>query len=135
MNDELQRCTGLEPGPIVSLCRRVAEAVAQQGLPGGGEDLSRAIAVRDKELTQDYVTRQIIEYAGLTDARDRLVRVRDEGEPVDDLPAGMTIQEALENIEARIVEADRYVIAMEDGYLVQRLAQMPAIGEGTGASA
>ncbi len=108
-DDEIQRHTGLEPGAILSLCRRVAEAVAQLGLPQGGDELARAIAVRNKELMQDDVARKIIRYAGLEAVRDRLVQACDDGTPVDDLPEGMTLEEAIEKIEARIAEEDSYV--------------------------
>src|SRR5205085_1091921 len=105
-----------------SLWRRIVEAAVQEGLPAG-DDLKQAIAVRNKELIQDDVSRSIIEYAEMQAVRDRLVRARDEGTSVDDLPEGMTLAEAIERIEALIAEEDSYVITLEDGYLVRNPAE------------
>jgi Phage integrase, N-terminal SAM-like domain len=48
-----------------------------------------------------------------------------QGSSVADLPAGMTIDEAIAIVDAKLAEHDRYVIAIEDGYLVQGLAEPP----------
>jgi hypothetical protein len=44
------------------------------------------------------------------------------GALVDGLPPGMGPEEPLAWIQARLTEHDRYVIALEDGYLVSRPA-------------
>ena len=52
-NDVLRRQYGPRSGgDPLPVCRRVAEAVRQQGLGGGEGRLAQVIAVRDKELTQ-----------------------------------------------------------------------------------
>ena len=112
-DDELSRRFGFSLSALLFLCRRVCEAMAQEGLPLGDE-LKRAITVRNKELMQHAVTQSIIKYAELEAARDGLVQAREEGTCVDDLPEGMTLVEAIEKIEALIAEEDRYVIAMDD---------------------
>ena len=63
--------------------------------------------------------RAIKEYAALEAERNRLLLARAEGSPVDGLPPGMTPDQALALIEARIAEHDRYVISCEDGYLIR----------------
>jgi hypothetical protein len=70
-------------------------------------------------LVQDQVVRAIIYYAELEAVRDRLLRARDEATSVDDLPDGMSLEMALETIESRIAEEDRYVYTLKDGYLVR----------------
>jgi transposase-like protein len=132
-NDDLQQRMGIDLAAIASLCRRIAEAVTQEGLPAG-DVLKRAIVVRNKELIQDDVARAIIAYAGLEAVRDRLMQARDEGKTVEDLPEGMTLEEALEKIEARIAEEDSYVITMEDGYLVRSAVETAAGGEDAGGN-
>ena len=59
--------------------------------------------------------------------RDTLIAARDAGETVPDLPPEMTVEQAIDDIAARIAEHDRYVIERKDGYLVSRLAEL---GEG-----
>ena len=39
-----------------------------------------------------------------------------------DLPPGVTLDEAIETIEARIAEEDGYAYTLEDGYFVRRPA-------------
>jgi hypothetical protein len=68
--------------------------------------------------------RAIMDYAALTDARDRLTQARSEGARVADLPPGMTLEEALEKIEARITDHDQFVIDRQDGYLVRYRPKM-----------
>ncbi len=130
-DEEIQGHTGLDLVSIISLCRRIAEAVTQEGLPTG-DDLKGAITVRNKELIQDDVSRAIIKYAELEAVRDRLLQARDEGTPVDDLPEGMTLAEAIERIEALIAEEDSYVITLEDGYLVRSPAETATASEDAG---
>lgn len=84
--------------------------------------MARALEVRDRELAQDQVVRAIKEYRELEAVRDRLVQARADGTPVDDLPPGMTLEEALATVEARIAEHDGYVYSLKDGYLVSSLA-------------
>ena len=128
-DDEIKRRMGIDLAVLLALCR-IAEAVTQGGLPAGDE-LKRAIAVRNKELIQDDVVRAIIEYGKMEAVRDRLMQARVEGTHVDDLPDCMTLNVALEKIEARIAEEDRYLISKEDGYLVKRLAE-PAVAADAG---
>src|SRR5262249_5792869 len=109
---------GLDLPTVLSLGRRIAEAVVQEALPIG-DQLKQAITVRDRELGQDQVARAIIEYMELTAVRDRLVQSRAQGTPVHDLPPGMTLEEAIGKIQARIAEHDQYVIDKQDGYLVR----------------
>jgi hypothetical protein len=120
-DDELGQRMEIDPAVIASLCRRIDGAVVQQGL-ADAEERKRAMALRDKELTQDDVTRSIIHYAELEAVRDRLLRARDEATPVADLPEEMSLDQAIETIEAKIAEEDRYVIWVKAGYLVRSLA-------------
>jgi site-specific recombinase XerD/transposase-like protein len=125
LHDKQLRQLGLDLPTVLSVCRRIGEALMQDALPIGDE-LRRAITVRDRELGQDQVVRSIIEYAELTAARDRLLQARADGTPVADLPPGMTLDEAIEKVESRIAEYDRYLITVEDGYLVRDPAEMGA---------
>lgn len=117
-DDELQRHTGFDMAAISSLIWRIVNAVVNERLPTGDE-LKQAISVRNKEMIQGDAVRSIIKYAELTGVRDRLVRARDEGTPVADLPPGMSLEEAIEKFEALIAEEDSYLISVEDGYLVR----------------
>jgi hypothetical protein len=54
------------------------------------------------------------------------VLARAQGTFVDDLPPGMTLEEAIGKIEARIAEEDRYVIINDDGYLVRYVPEADA---------
>jgi Transposase zinc-ribbon domain len=132
-DEQLQRHTGLDPREILSLCRRISEALKHAGVPSGDER-KRAIATRNKELIQDEVVRDIVKYGELTAARDWLVQARDQGTSVVDLPAGMTPDEALHRIEEQIAELDADVVCLEDGYLVSRPAELIAAEEDAGAS-
>jgi hypothetical protein len=124
-DEELRHRFGLDLPAVLSLCRRIGDAAVQETLPIGDE-LKRAITVRDRELGQDQVARSILEYMELTAVRDRLVQSRAEGTPVEDFPPGMTLEEALKKIEALIAEHDEYVIDKQDGYLVRyRPAEEP----------
>ena len=120
-DDELSGRFGVSLSDLLSLCRRVGEAMALEGIPLGNE-LKRAITVRNKELMHEGVVRAIIKYAELEGVRDRLVQAREEATSVDDLPEGMTLEEAIAKIEAVMAEEDSYVIAMDNGYLVRRPA-------------
>ena len=65
----------------------------------------------------------IIRYAEMTSVRDRLVRARAHGTPVDDLPPGFTLEQAVARIEENIAEEDCYVFTVEDGLLVRNPAE------------
>jgi transposase-like protein len=132
-DEELRQRFGLDLPAALALCRRIGEAVVQEGLPAGDE-LKRALDVRDRELGQAQVVRAIVHYAELEAIRDRLRRAQAEGTPVDDLPPGMTLAEALTKIEARIADEDRYVISMKDGYLVRNPAEMETAGDSSEAA-
>jgi Phage integrase, N-terminal SAM-like domain/Transposase zinc-ribbon domain len=121
-DDALHSHLGLDLSTVVPLLRRIVEAHVQEKLPVGVE-LEHAIAVRDKELGNDDVGRAIMHYAELTAVRDRLVRARNEGTKVADLPPGMSLDEAIDEFEALIAEEDSYVITVEDGYLVRLKAE------------
>jgi transposase-like protein len=83
------------------------------------ESFQQALQRANREMEQDEVARGIIEYAELDACRSALLRAKSEGTSVDDLPPGMTLDEAIEMVTARIAEHDRYRIWMEDGYLVK----------------
>ncbi len=121
---ELRERFGLDLPAVLSLARRIGEAMVQEGLPAG-EELARVLDRRDRELVQEDVVRAIKEYAALEAERDRLLLARAEGSAVDGLPPGMTPDQALALIEARIAEHDRYVISCEDGYLVRSWPEPP----------
>jgi hypothetical protein len=112
---------GIELSAITTLCSRIRECLDEQGLTQP-DDLRHAVAKQDKELAQDEVVRSIMEYAELQGHRNELLRAQAEGIPLPGLPEGMSLDEALSTIEARIADHDRYVIHLEDGYLVQRLS-------------
>jgi hypothetical protein len=112
---------GVERSAITTLCSRIRECLDEQGLTQP-DDLHNAVATKDKELTQDEVVRSIMEYADLEGHRNNMLRARAEDTVIADLPEGMSQDEALAMIEERIAEHDRYVIHLEDGYLVRRLA-------------
>jgi hypothetical protein len=118
----LRRRFGLDLATLLSLCRQIGEATAREGLPVGDE-LKQAIEVRNQELGEAQVRRSIMYYAALESERDRLLKARNEGTAVIDLPGGLTLESALELIETRIAEQDRYVISIKDGYMVQSLAK------------
>lgn len=127
--DEVLACErSLDASALLTLAFRFQEALAREGLSAGAE-LRQAVARRNRELTQDEVVRDITDYGNLTRARDELIRAKAEGSPVADLPPGVSLEEALAEIEVRIAELDRYVVAMEDGYLVSRLADPALSGE------
>jgi hypothetical protein len=123
-HDAIARELGLNAPDVEVVVSRIEEALAREGLTSGDE-LRQAVARKNREMTQDEVARDIIEYGELTNARDELLRAKSEGSPVADLPAGMTIDEAIAIVDAKLAEHDRYVIANEDGYLVQGLAEPP----------
>ena len=109
--------------------------MAQEGLRTG-EDLKPALERRNRELIQDDVIRAIIHYAELTAWQKQLVQAKAEGTPMEDLPPGMTLDEAIEKIKAQIAEEDRYVVTMEDGYLTRTSAESDVGGQsGTPAGA
>jgi hypothetical protein len=117
----LARDWGIELSAITTLCSRIRQSFDEQGL-ALPDDLRNAVARKNKELTQDEVVRSIMEYAGLEGSRNDLLRARAEGTVVADLPEGMSLDEALALIETRMAEHDRYIIQLEDGYLVLFLA-------------
>jgi rubredoxin len=120
--DALARDRGLEAADVMAVCFRVEEALAREGFMAGDE-LRQAVARKNRELTQDEVARDIIEYGELVAVRDYLFSAKATGSPVADLPPGMTLDEAIATIEAKIADHDRYVITVEDGYLVSQLAE------------
>jgi transposase-like protein len=105
-----------------SLVAAIERALAGMGLEES-EAQRQALQRVDREMQQDEVARGIIEYAELDACRAALLRAKDEGTDVDDLPPGMTLDEAIDEVNARIAEHDRYLIWMEDGYLVRRLPE------------
>jgi hypothetical protein len=124
-DQELAERLGLSLAASLSAAGRIQDAMAHERLPAG-EDLAHAIDRRNRELMQEDGVRSIIRYAELTAIRDRLHRARAEGGPVDDLPPGMTLDEAI----ARIAEEDRYVFTVEDDLLVRhRIESDPGAGE------
>ena len=112
----------LDTRGALSMCRCIMLAMTQQGLPAGNE-LSTAIAVRNRELGEEQVGRSIVEYGQLEWERNRLLQAQADNSPVDGLPPGMSLLDALAFVEARIAEHDRYAISVRDGYLVQELAE------------
>jgi hypothetical protein len=107
----------IDNATVRQLAVRIGEALARQGLPAAGEGLRRAIDGRNRELEQDEIARGIIECAELDAARTALLKAQAEGAAVDDLPPGMTPDEAVATLDARLAEHDRYMIALKDGYL------------------
>jgi hypothetical protein len=118
---------GIEVESAVELGLRLKEALDRYGL-ATGDGLRQAVERKDRELTQNEVVRDIMEYAELEAARAALIAARDTGEAVTDLPPGMTLKEALTDISARIAEHDRYVIELVDGYLTSRPAEPGELG-------
>jgi hypothetical protein len=116
------RDRGIEVESALKLGLRLNEALDRYGLTAG-ESLRQMIERKNRELTQHEVVRDIKEYAELEAARDTLIAARDSGDPVADLPPGMTLEETLTDVRARIAEHDRYVIELVDGYLSRRLAE------------
>jgi hypothetical protein len=95
---------------------------AREGLTSG-DVLRQKVELKDRELTQNEVVRDIREYAALEAARDTLIAAaRDARDTVPDMPPGMTLDQAMADIAARIAEHDRYVIELKEGYLISRLA-------------
>jgi hypothetical protein len=120
--DALARDRGLEVPDLMAVRFRVEEALVRERLTAGDE-LLQAVARKNREMRQNEVGRDIIEYAELTACRDTLLRAKSEGSPVSGLPPSMTLDEALNDLDARIAEHDRYVIAVKDGYLVSYLPE------------
>jgi predicted RNA-binding Zn-ribbon protein involved in translation (DUF1610 family) len=117
----LARDRGLEVSDVMAVAFRLKEALAREALTAG-DSLQQAIARKNREMTQDEVARDIIEYGELVAARDELIQAKADGFHAPGLPPGMTVDEALTDIEARIAVHDRYVITVEDGYLISQLA-------------
>jgi hypothetical protein len=113
---------GIDVESAIKLGVRFKEELDRYGLVAGGE-LRQVIERKNRELTQNEVARDIKEYADLEAARDTLIAVRDAGEAVTDLPPGMTLEEMLADVCARIAQHDRYVVELVDGYLTRRLAE------------
>jgi hypothetical protein len=128
-NDELISRFGFSLSVLLALFRRLGEEIAREGIPLGDE-LKRAIEVRNKELMQEQAGRAIIRYAELEEVRDRLVRALEAGTSVDDLPEGMTLEQTIEALELRIADENRYVFTVEGGYLlrVPALPDEPSTG-------
>jgi hypothetical protein len=124
--ESLAQNLGIDAAAATELASNFQEALARDGL-AAGEGVRQAVERRDRELTQDEVVRDIVEYGELEAARDTLIAARDAGETVPDLPPEMTVEQAIDDIAGRIAEHDRYVIERKDGYLVSRLAEL---GEG-----
>jgi hypothetical protein len=124
--ESLAQNLGIDAAAATELASNFQEALARDGL-AAGEGVRQAVERRDRELTQDEVVRDVVEYGELEAARDTLIAARDAGETVPDLPPEMTVEQAIDDIAARIAEHDRYVIERKDGYLVSRLAEL---GEG-----
>jgi hypothetical protein len=113
---------GIEVESGNNLALQFKEALDRYGLAAGA-GVRQAVERQDRELTQNEVVRAIKEYAELEAACDTLIAARDAGEAVNDLPPGMTLEETLADVCARIAEHDRYVIVLVDGYLTRRLAE------------
>jgi transposase-like protein len=128
--DALARDRGLEASDVMAVRFRVEEALAREKLTAGDE-LRQAVARKNREMMQDEVGRDIIEYAELTACRDTLLRAKSEGCPVTGLSPGMTLDEVLADLDARIAEHDCYVITVKDGYLVSYLLE--TVGDETGS--
>ena len=67
--DALARDRGLETSDVMAVRFRVEEALARERLTAGDE-LRQAVARKNREMIQDEVVRDIIEYAELTACRD-----------------------------------------------------------------
>ena len=79
--DDLMRELGYDSSAILDVFQRAAESFRHQGLPPGGDELKRAIATRNRELSNDEFARGIIEYAQLTAVRDRIVKAARTARP------------------------------------------------------
>lgn len=119
LSDEPTPDRGIGGEAAHQLAERIQASLACAGL-SPGEALRWALERRDRELAQREIARDIIECAELQTARDALLKAKAEGATVADLPPDVTIEEAIERLEARMAEHDRYLIAEEDGYLVYR---------------
>jgi hypothetical protein len=124
LDQELAERLGLSLAGLLSAAGRIHDAMVHEGLPAD-EDLGRTIERRNRELIEEDAVRSIIQYGELTAIRDRLHRARAEGTAVDDLPPGMTLDEAIARIEQRIAEEDRYVLTVEDGILTRHRIDSP----------
>jgi Transposase zinc-ribbon domain/Phage integrase, N-terminal SAM-like domain len=114
----------ISPADLLAAADRIQSAMAHQRLPAG-DDLKPALDQRNRELIEEDSARAIIRYAEMTAIRDRLHRARAEGTGVDDLPPGMTLDEAIARIEERIGDDDHYVFTVEDGLLVRYRVDSP----------
>jgi hypothetical protein len=148
VDDQAQACTEApSPGRVIDdaaasqLAVRIENALAREGL-AHGEALRRAIDRRDREMEQDEITRGFVEYMEIQAHRDAFLKAKTEGGTAADLPPGMTLDEAIEKLNARMEEHDRYPITLKDGYLAyhfpdtsesavpEREAPAPADGHG-----
>ncbi|WP_422927473.1 hypothetical protein [Singulisphaera sp. PoT] len=120
--DALARERGIDAADANQLMGRIQDALANEGLVVG-EGLRQAVERKDREMRQIEVVRAIQEYADLMACRDILMAARNGGTIVSDLPPGMTLDEAVDCVDAQIADHDRYLIEHKDGYLSRRLAE------------
>src|SRR5262249_41518409 len=120
--EELAQQRGLQAADVLAVLDRIEAALGRGGV-AAGEPLRQAIATKHREMSQEETVRSIVSYASLTAARETLTRAQAEGTAVEDLPAGMTLEEALANVEAHLAEFDRYLYTLEDGCLIRQHAE------------